>query len=178
MHVQILLTQHLLAVAARFLLSATSVVEAAIQPYLSPHPAPTGKTRDNSDLYGCSACRSKNCPRERQRNFGSAANCPRPAVRSRRNSQVRTAYSLPEYSTIAKQTTAAIPVISACFIVRFPPLIFIMLNFPARCRKRDVGSCPPSGHHRQDKAAALRWLNPAAISAEVSCNAMAYLAMA
>jgi len=80
--------------------------EAAMQPYLSLHPAPTGKTRDNSDLYGCSACRSKNCPRERQRNFGSAANCPRPAVRSRRNSQVRTAYSLPEYSTIAKQTTA------------------------------------------------------------------------
>ena len=77
-----------------------------------------------------------------------------------------------------ENATAAIPVISACFIVRFPPLIFIMLNFPARCRKRDVGSCPPIGHHRQDKAAALRWLNPAAISAEVSCKAMAYLAMA
>ena len=40
---------------------------------------------DQADLRGCNECKCRNCSRARQRNFGSATNFPRPAVRSRRN---------------------------------------------------------------------------------------------
>ena len=54
---------------------------------------------------------------------------------------------------VTENATAAIPVISVYFMVRFPPFIFTMLNSPVRYRKCDVGSCPSSALFQGNAAA-------------------------